>query len=310
VAPDGDQGAVIVWADKRNGVDYDIYAQRIDKNGNHGVQSDEDNDGISDSEEQGPGGDNPLYDGNSDGIPDCDQGYVASFHTYNNQQYVTLSVPDSVLLDKVKAIGSPAPDAPGAPEEGSFPYGFFSFSITGLTNGSHTVATIILHNGPATDSYYKYGPTPAESTQWYEFSYDGETGAVFDEDTIWLFLTDGARGDSDITANGTIMEPGGPVVIASSVITAEPSAIGTAVIYPNPCNDNLKIDLDIIMPSQVVIDMFDSSGRKAGQLVKDKLPPGKVSLILDLSVDKTGVYYISITDGRTCIVKKIVKINQ
>jgi hypothetical protein len=251
-----------------------------------------------------------LYDGNSDGIPDCEQGYVASFHTYNNQQYVTLSVPDSVLLENVKAISSPDPGAPGAPEEGSYPYGFFSFSVTGLTNGSNTVATFIMHDGPVTDSYYKYGPTPTQSTHWYEFSYDGETGALFDEDTIRLFLTDGARGDSDITANGTILEPGGPVVIASSVRMPETSGIGTPKVYPNPCHDNLKIDLDVLMPSEVVIDLFDSSGRKTGQLVKDKLPPGRVSLTLDLSSYKAGVYYMSVTDGRAHIVKKIVKINQ
>ena len=34
MAPDGSGGAIIVWEDFRNGVDFDIYAQRIDKDGN------------------------------------------------------------------------------------------------------------------------------------------------------------------------------------------------------------------------------------------------------------------------------------
>ncbi|MFX0132185.1 MAG: TolB family protein, partial [Candidatus Hodarchaeota archaeon] len=35
ICSDENEGAIIVWADNRNGVDYDIYAQRIDKNGNN-----------------------------------------------------------------------------------------------------------------------------------------------------------------------------------------------------------------------------------------------------------------------------------
>ncbi|MFW9866589.1 MAG: hypothetical protein ACFFEN_10880 [Candidatus Thorarchaeota archaeon] len=34
ICSDGVGGAIIVWSDKRNGLDYDIYAQRIDSNGN------------------------------------------------------------------------------------------------------------------------------------------------------------------------------------------------------------------------------------------------------------------------------------
>lgn len=34
VVPDGMGGAVVAWQDLRNGVDYDIYAQRMDAYGN------------------------------------------------------------------------------------------------------------------------------------------------------------------------------------------------------------------------------------------------------------------------------------
>ena len=39
IEPDGANGAVVVWVDKRNGADYDIYAQRIDKTGKVGWKS-------------------------------------------------------------------------------------------------------------------------------------------------------------------------------------------------------------------------------------------------------------------------------
>ncbi|UCF04687.1 MAG: T9SS type A sorting domain-containing protein [bacterium] len=33
IAPDGSGGAIVAWSDNRNGIDFDIYAQRIDSNG-------------------------------------------------------------------------------------------------------------------------------------------------------------------------------------------------------------------------------------------------------------------------------------
>lgn len=99
-------------------------------------------------------------------------------------------------------------------------------------------------------------------------------------------------------------------MIASSVRMPVPSGIGTPVIYPNPCQANLKIEFNVNMPSDVVVDLFDATGRKTGQLINDKLPPGRIFLDLDLSSYMAGVYYMLITDGRAHIVKKIVKINQ
>ena len=34
IVSDGEGGAIIVWQDDRNGNNYDIYAQRVDVNGN------------------------------------------------------------------------------------------------------------------------------------------------------------------------------------------------------------------------------------------------------------------------------------
>lgn len=70
MATDGKGGAIIIWADKRNGVDYDIYAQLVNKNGGLGEFIDTDNDGIQDKEEMGPQQNDQAYDGNSDKVPD------------------------------------------------------------------------------------------------------------------------------------------------------------------------------------------------------------------------------------------------
>lgn len=63
----------------------------------------------------------------------------------------------------------------------------------------------------AVHRYYKYGPTPGNPTpHWYDFSYDGTTGAQSNGSRVTLHFVDGARGNDDLTANGVIVDPGGP----------------------------------------------------------------------------------------------------
>ena len=46
----------------------------------------------------------------------------------------------------------------------------------------------------------------------YEFSFDGETGAEFNGNEVVLHFVDGKRGDSDLAANGVIVDPGTPAL--------------------------------------------------------------------------------------------------
>ena len=62
--------------------------------------------------------------------------------------------------------------------------------------------------------YWKYGRTASNTTaHWYQFA-----GAAIAGNTITLTLTDGADGDDDYTANGTITDPGGPGVSTSTTV--------------------------------------------------------------------------------------------
>jgi hypothetical protein len=79
--------------------------------------------------------------------------------------------------------------------------------------------TAILHSGPSCSSYYRYGPTPDNTADhWYPFLYNGQTGAIFscrDGNTlVTLYFKDGGLGDDDLTANGVIVDVGGPVTTA------------------------------------------------------------------------------------------------
>jgi hypothetical protein len=113
-----------------------------------------------------------------------------------------------------------------------YPYGLFEFTLD-LPGGNacllqetkSTVKTTAtqsasielkfydsLHNGINMEgyTYRKYGPTPDNPTpHWYDFMWDGTTGAVITGNTITLHFVDGQRGDDDIQANGTIVDQGG-----------------------------------------------------------------------------------------------------
>jgi len=105
-----------------------------------------------------------------------------------------------------------AVDPSTLPDEGkpdiSFPHGLFSFNITGLDIGQTATVTITLPDPlPITSEYWKYGPTASNVTDhWYQIPMGDNDG----DNVITIELTDGGLGDDDLTADGTIIEPGGP----------------------------------------------------------------------------------------------------
>ncbi len=109
-----------------------------------------------------------------------------------------------------------AKSPPNLPPGFSFPYGLFDFVLTGGTVGSVATITITYPSAlPAGAVYWKYGPTPAgnncagiacAAAHWYPFP------AVMSGNTATLTITDGGLGDGDLTANGFIVDPGGPGV--------------------------------------------------------------------------------------------------
>jgi hypothetical protein len=165
-------------------------------------------DGDDANQENGPTGTNPSYDGNDDGMADHVQDNVCSLPSCDGQSYLTLSCPDACWLENVGAVDNPSPD--NAPMV-RFPCQFFEFEIKGLANGGATTLTIYLPAGVSYDTYWKYGPTPDDhQSHWYEFIFDGKTGAEISGSVITLHFMDSKRGDDDLTANGSIVDQGGP----------------------------------------------------------------------------------------------------
>ena len=170
-----------------------------------------DDDGVAASVEDGAPN---SGDGNADGVPDRDQGNVASLPNAIDGQYVTVEAPADMHLTDVEAI-APAEEPPDAI---AMPYGLVSYAVEGVGTAAAVTVTHYLPLTPALDAYWKYGPTidnPVE--HWYEFLFDGTTGAEITHEAsrtlIVLHYVDGQRGDSVLTADGRLVDPGGPAIV-------------------------------------------------------------------------------------------------
>ena len=174
------------------------------------ASADPDGDGIPAAEENGVPNLNGSGngDGNGDGIPDADQPHVSSFRNGQDGGYVTLAAPTGIDLAGVTVSPAPA-DLPAGVR---LPQGVGGFTLRVVPVGGSVTMQVIAHAGDAPVGYWKFGPTADNPTpHWYSFAFDGATGGVvLDSRTVQLQLVDGGRGDSDLTANGAIVDPGGP----------------------------------------------------------------------------------------------------
>jgi hypothetical protein len=142
---------------------------------------------------------------------------VASLPDASGLHAVTLAAPAATRLSGVTAENVPANETPA---DVAFPLGRFGFRLVDLPPGAATTVELIIPSDTRIDTYYKFGPTTDNPTPHaYEFLFDGTTGAEIHGNRITLHLVDGGRGDSDLTANGVIVDPGAPAVEVDIVPT-------------------------------------------------------------------------------------------
>lgn len=147
-------------------------------------------------------------DGNGDGIPDSQQSDVASFPCLSGT-WITLATLPGVVLENVTPKGPP--NCAELPPGFTFPMGFLSFGITNLPAGGAVVITNFLPAGVQVSTCLNFGPTSDNpAPHWYEFLFDGATGAEFLPGRVIVHYQDGGRGDDDLKANGEIVTSGAP----------------------------------------------------------------------------------------------------
>lgn len=108
--------------------------------------------------------------------------------------------------------GHPKSPAVPPPAGVSFPMGLFDLVVvSGVPGSSFTVKLTYPSPLPPGTQYWKFGPTPTNSTpHWYAYP-----GAVISGNTITLTVVDGQLGDDDLQANALILDPGGPALLAA-----------------------------------------------------------------------------------------------
>jgi hypothetical protein len=186
-------------------------------------------DGIHFSEEQAaPNG----GDGNNDLVPDNIQNNIASFAAYSSGQYVTIIAPPGYLLEGVSGSSLSTASAE-TPQGVTFYNGLLEYSITiPLATSDNTIQMgVLLPSGDASTVYYNYGITADDpSPHWYDFSYDGLTGANYlgvvsiaspsggsiQRKMYILNYVDGERGDDDLVVNGSVQAIGAVGELSSS----------------------------------------------------------------------------------------------
>jgi hypothetical protein len=110
-------------------------------------------------------------------------------------------ISDAGTIENLVAISESELPAEGKPAL-SFPYGFFSFKITGLSMEQTVNVTIAFpSNIPMTAQYWKYDSTEG----WYQIPIRSNDG----DNIIIIQLTDGGIGDDDGIVNGVIVDAGG-----------------------------------------------------------------------------------------------------
>lgn len=219
-------------------------------------------------------------DGNGDGTPDSLQSHVASLPNPDSGLYATLAASDpSLVLRNVHFTANPSPA--DTPADIDFNQGFLDFEVANVPNGGSAIVTLLLENSQGVSTFYRYGPTPANtSPHWYRFLYSGTTGAEILPDRIVFHLMDGQRGDDDLTANGTIVDPGAPA----------------ANISPTPwTNPNSPLDINddgFISPIDALVTINEQNQNGSHALAVPPVPP-----ISPFYLDANGDNFVSPIDA-------------
>ena len=115
-----------------------------------------------------------------------------------------------------------------APAGVNFPHGLFDFKVGGCGAGATATVQVTFPQAlPAGTQYWKYGPTPGPvAAHWYALGAGAPNNLVMTANTATFTISDGGMGDDDLSANGVIVDQGGPGFVAAATSPATVPALG------------------------------------------------------------------------------------
>lgn len=153
------------------------------------IDADRDGDGVADSFESGPSGDDAHYDGNGDGSPDLEQDTVLSLPLLSNQ-YASVEFEHPLTVSALRRDPDPGPEE--LPEGAVTPLG--TFLLHAELQGSAT-AWLYLPAGSRDDLQGVFMEEPEGGFSLHRAPESGQGGIAFE-------LTDGGETDLDGKQNG------------------------------------------------------------------------------------------------------------
>jgi hypothetical protein len=142
-------------------------------------------------------------------------------------QSLTVESPEGTIISKLAIKENPSSSSIPL-DDLDFAYGLVDLTIENVDANGSAIVKLYYPEDSSPEAYYKYGPTPDQpEDHWYEFMYDGETGAVIDQNVITLHFVDGKRGDDNLSVTDDKITDtvGGAVFRNSQAIQPESAAI-------------------------------------------------------------------------------------
>ena len=145
-------------------------------------------------------------DGNRDGICDSAQSNVLSLPDLRGD-YITLEIDEQYSMESVQFYEGPEIDpfifVDAQVLEGfNLQHNLLNFRVTITDPGDTAIVKIVLPQDESPSTFFKFGPTADnEEPHWYEFLYDGETGAKINGHEVTLYFV-GKR-----LTNGVLVHP-------------------------------------------------------------------------------------------------------
>lgn len=188
-------------------------------------------------------------------------------------------------------------------DENGFPAGVYAgmmsankkeYSFSGIPNGTYTVLASVEGYGALVSTWYPNLADPGKSLD--DFTPNPNAGTI---------VVNGADAtDKDITVQLVGTRVGVDDRFAPNLVTG----FELSGIYPNPFNSSARVIFKLGAPSDVVIKLYDISGREISELVNKLYLAGKHTVNMDGSTLPTGTYFVRMTAGPLSFTKKVVLI--
>ena len=291
-------GAYIVWIDKRNLVDYDIYAQKVDENGTIMWATD----GVVVTNAIGnQSAQDILSNGNvTNGLivtwKDVRSGnydiYTQKLSPSGARLWSSTDVPVCTSINDQLNPNILDDDAGGAIIVWQDAAGFDTDIKSQRINGSGIVQWAV--NGVMISNAIGNQSSPKNVS-------DGNGGAIY----AWQDRRDDANNSNDIYAHHLYSD--GSINLSVN----ENSFVSTLSSFPNPFTDNLTISIDLQKEGKISIKLLDLYGQELPLMIASNTIQSKGKHILQISTEKAGlpkgVYFISVTGNGCAKTIKVIK---